>query len=106
MDFEYPAYIYDQADRPRKWVPDFYLPIQGVYIEVYAENSQDNLRRRKIYFKNNTQVIFIHQYKPPEEWLSQLIRRLNELHQERLGELQTANMLATSLGYELEYFHS
>ena len=98
---EYPALIYDQTNRPRIWTPDFYLPLQGVYIEVYANNSQDNARRKNTYGKNKIQIIFIHQYKPAEQWISHLILSLNKLNQRRRDEMGTATTLATSLGHEL-----
>ena len=81
--YEQPVFVTDDKDRPRIWTPDFYLPELGIYIEVCGTKKFDYDFREKIYEKNNTPIIFIHQYKNPAEWQGWLKKEIIRIHKER-----------------------
>lgn len=58
--YEQPVFLSDDADRPRLFSPDFFLPELGIYVEVMGNpNKPDYERRQSIYQKNNIPIIFV-----------------------------------------------
>ena len=41
-------FVFDDKNRPRFWLPDFYIPILGVYIEVCGSERFDYEFRENI----------------------------------------------------------
>lgn len=67
-EYEKPVYIWDKNRRPRVWTPDFFLVSFGIYVEVCGSESFDYEYRKKVYRKNDYDVIFLHLYKESTRW--------------------------------------
>jgi hypothetical protein len=81
--FESPVFVTDDADRPRVWSPDFYLPELGMYIEVACDVSNRNYDyRAKVYKKNRIPIIFVQPY-DDKYWKRNLVESLKVIHQQR-----------------------
>lgn len=85
--YEFPAFVYDEKDRPRVWAPDFYIPKLGMYIEVCGSEDFDYRYREEMYRKNGYHVIFVHLYKEREKWKSYLLNRIREIEELRHEEV-------------------
>jgi len=84
--FEFPVFVFDEHDRPRLFIPDFYIPKLGLFVEVCGAEKFDYNRRKKVYEKNGVAVVFLHYYKNPTKWRSFLANRVTQIEQERKSE--------------------
>jgi hypothetical protein len=81
--FESPVFVTDDADRPRVWSPDLYLPDLGIYVEVACDWKNRNYEyREKIYRKNHIPVLFVEPY-DNKSWKKNLVEQIYEIHQDR-----------------------
>ena len=84
--FEFPVFVFDEHERPRIFIPDFYIQKLGVFIEVCGSEKFDYNRRKKVYEENGVSVVFLHYYKHPTKWKSFLAGRITEIEQQRQTE--------------------
>lgn len=70
--FEHPVFVWDENKRPRVWTPDFYLTNFGIYVEVCGSEKFDYSYRRRIFYQNGYQVIFLHLFKNSDKWKKHL----------------------------------
>ena len=85
--YEAPVFLYDDAERPRVWTPDFYLPSLGMHLEVWNTEEKSPEYRDKIYKKNGYHVIFVHVFKEENQWKNFLISRITSLELKRHTEV-------------------
>ena len=85
--FESPVFLFDDKGRPRVWTPDFYVPALGVYIEVCGTEEVSYEYRKKIYRKNDYNVIFVQSYKQ-ESWRRFLVTKIKEIDESRHSKVQ------------------
>ena len=90
--YEFPIFVFDEKERPRVWIPDFFLPNLGIYIEVvgsrkdWEDNKQNYQNRQKIFKKNKFNVIFIHFWR--KDWRSHTIRMIQRIEDARYNEVK------------------
>lgn len=81
-NYEQPVYISDDKDRPRIFVPDFYIPEIGVYVEVIGhKHVRDYARTAMLYQKNDTPILFIEVNN--RQWREELCAGILGIHQKR-----------------------
>lgn len=86
--YEQPVFLSDNANRPRIFAPDFYLPELGVYIEVMGNpHLPDYERRSLIYQKNNIPIIFIAPFHD-RNWQMNIFDFIENVHQERYEKVK------------------
>lgn len=85
-EFEFPVFVYNENQIPRLFLPDFYIPQLGLFIEVCGSKKFDYEYREKIYEKNGIPVVFLHYYKQRVKWKSFLAKRVAEIEQYRKSE--------------------
>ena len=81
--YEFPVFVFDEKERPRVWSPAFFIPKLGIYIEVCGSKNFDYNYRKKIYKKNQINVIFVHFYKNQIKWKNYLVARIKEIEEKR-----------------------
>ena len=84
--FEFPVFVYEENNRPRLWMPDFFIPKLGLFVEVCGSKDFDYEFRKKIYQKNGITVVFLHYYKNPEKWKAHLRHRVRNVQEKRSEE--------------------
>ena len=86
--YEFPVFVYDDKKRPRVWIPDFYIPKLGMYIEICSEQRQDYEYKEKIFKENGYNVIFLHLYKEQNSWKQKLINSIMKIEDLRHSEIE------------------
>ena len=71
--YEQPIFVWDENKRPRVWAPDFYLMNLGVYVEVCGSENFNYDYRRRIFYRNGYQVIFLHLFEKSDKWKDHLL---------------------------------
>ena len=92
--FEYPVFLNDEKERPRLWTPDFYLLDLNIYVEVCGSRNFDYEYRKRRYYENKIDVIYLHLYKDEAEWQDHFKERLMVFVKERLPRLNKMMDLA------------
>jgi hypothetical protein len=77
------VFVFDEKDRLRIWTPDFFIPNIGIYIEVCGKESYNYKYRKKIYEKNQINIIFLETYQHPNKWKTHLLTRLRDIERAR-----------------------
>ena len=85
--FEYPVFLKDERNRPRLWTPDFYLPDLNIYVEVCGSKDFSYEYRKRRYYENKIDVIYLHLYRDKEDWQSHFRKQLMVFIKERLTRL-------------------
>lgn len=86
-NYEQPVYISDDKDRPRIFVPDFYIPEIGIYVEVIGhKHIRDYDRTAMLYRKNNTPIIFVEVNN--FNWQNELRYGIVTIHQNRWEKIR------------------
>lgn len=93
-NFEYPVFLKDERNRPRLWTPDFFLPELNVYVEVCGSENFDYEYRKRRYYENNIDVIYLHLYRDSKEWQNHFKERLIICTKDRLALLNRMMDLA------------
>ena len=86
--YEQPVFLSDYGNRPRIFVPDFYLPELGVYVEVIGNPKLNDYNRRwEIYMKNNIPIILTLPFND-KNWKSKLFDEIVNIHQLRYEKIK------------------
>ncbi len=86
-NYEQPVYISDDKDRPRIFVPDFYIPEIGIYVEVIGHKYiRDYARTEMLYRKNDIPIVFIEMNNP--YWKEELKAGILHIHQTRWDRIR------------------
>lgn len=101
--YESPLFLFDDANRPRVWTPDFFLPLFGIYIEVIgsktiaetAKGKYSYSYREKVYELNNIPIIFLKVYE--KNWQTQLVFQIIILQDMREEFIQNVILRNASL---------
>lgn len=86
--YEFPVIVKVENDKLRIWYPDFYLLDLGLFVEVCGteKDKDEKYRRECVYKENEISVVFLHYYKPDNQWKSFLETEVNSIERSRVYE--------------------